>query len=192
MSKHLICRFALSLDNYGWPVAVYLFFTGSIWAELVPASQLSSSCRSLIRKKTWLLSERHFPIFIYYIISRSSLMVFSTILQDPYVYKIIGQDLSTIGKSCSNFFFESDSCLCRVVVCDRHSGCNHPRSARWRSQVRCWEHYLLIISHVLSHMLSFNFTRVPKDKIGFSQSANTSQGEARGIELPRKDLLFLS
>ena len=40
MSKHLICRFALSLDNYGWPVAVYLFFTGSIWAELVvPASQ---------------------------------------------------------------------------------------------------------------------------------------------------------
>ena len=30
MSKHLICRFALSLDNYGWPVAVYLFFTGSI------------------------------------------------------------------------------------------------------------------------------------------------------------------
>ena len=29
-------------------------------------------------------------------------------------------------------------------------------------------------------MLSFNFTRIPKDKIGFSQSTNTSQGEARG------------
>ena len=75
---------------------------------------------------------------------------------------------------------------------DRHSGCNHPRSARWRSKVRCWEHYLLIISHVSSHMLSFNFTRVPKDKIGFSQSTNTSQGEARGDKVSSYlSLLFI-
>ena len=77
-------------------------------------------------------------------------------------------------------------------MCDRHSGCNHPRSARWRSKVRCWEHYLLIISHVSSHMLSFNFTRVPKDKIGFSQSTNTSQGEARGDKVSSYlSLLFI-
>ena len=41
-------------------------------------------------------------------------------------------------------------------------------------------------------MLSFNFTRVPKDKIEFSQSVNTNQGDARGIELSQMDLPLLS